>query len=83
MKYYVYILYSSSIDKYYVGHTNDINRRLSEHNRIKGKFTDKGIPWKLFYTEEYLEKISAENREKEIKAKKSRKYIESLFTLLI
>ena len=81
MKYYVYILYSSSIDKYYVGHT--INRRLSEHNRIKGKFTDKGIPWKLVYTVEYLDKISAENREKEIKAKKSRKYIESLFTLLI
>ncbi len=79
MKYCVYILYSSSLNKYYVGYTNDINRRLSEHNRIKGKFTDKGIPWKLVYTENYSDKISAEKREKEIKSKKSRKYIESLF----
>ena len=37
--YIVYILYSSRLDKYYIGRTNDIVRRLSEHNRIKGKFT--------------------------------------------
>ena len=76
--FFVYILYSTSIDKYYVGYTNDIVRRLSEHNRIKGKFTDKGIPWELVYKESYADKVSAENREKEIKRKKSRKYIESL-----
>lgn len=76
--YIVYILYSSSIDKYYVGYTNDVARRLLEHNRIKGKYTDKGIPWELVYSESYSDKILAENREKEIKKKKSRKYIESL-----
>ena len=78
MPYSVYILYSASLDKYYVGYTNDIIRRLSEHNRMKGKFTDKGIPWELVYNENYSDKISAENREKEIKRQKSRKYIESL-----
>ena len=31
----VYILYSNSIDKYYVGYTNDLERRLLEHNRKK------------------------------------------------
>ncbi len=51
--YIVYILYSSRLDKYYIGRTNDINRRLSEHNRIKGKFTDGGIPWSLVYNEVY------------------------------
>ena len=56
----------------------DIVRRLSEHNRIKGKYTDKGIPWELVYKESYADKVSAENREIEIKRKKSRKYIESL-----
>jgi len=30
--YYIYILYSPSSDKYYVGYTNDYNRRLLEHN---------------------------------------------------
>ena len=41
---------------------SNIVRRLSEHNRIKGKFTDKGIPWELVYKESYADKVSAENR---------------------
>ncbi|MDA3880621.1 MAG: GIY-YIG nuclease family protein [Prolixibacteraceae bacterium] len=43
--YTVYILYSEKIDQYYTGYTNNIDRRLSEHNRRKGKYTDRGIPW--------------------------------------
>jgi putative endonuclease len=74
----VYILYSQRIDKFYVGYTNDLNRRLSEHNRIKGKFTDKGIPWKVVYTETFPSKSEAMSREAEIKNKKSRNYIENL-----
>ncbi len=76
MEFFVYILYSESIDKYYVGYTNDLQRRLSEHNRIKGKYTDKGIPWKLVYTEHFSTKAEAQTREKQMKSKKSRKYIE-------
>ena len=49
--YTLYILFSKSLNKFYVGYTNDLNRRLSEHNRVKGKFTDSGIPWEL---KEYL-----------------------------
>ena len=47
MDYTVYILYSVLIDKFYVGYTNNIERRLKEHNRRKGKYTDRGIPWVL------------------------------------
>ncbi|MBL7014472.1 MAG: GIY-YIG nuclease family protein, partial [Candidatus Marinimicrobia bacterium] len=32
MKYFVYVLYSESSDQYYVGHTEDIDRRLNQHN---------------------------------------------------
>ena len=78
--YIVYILYSSSIDKYYVGFTNDIERRLSEHNRKKGKYTDGGIPWCLVHREEYESKSEAMNREKTIKSKKSRQYILSILS---
>ena len=52
----VYILYSEKVNRYYVGYTNDIDRRIGEHNRRKGKFTDRGIPWTIVYTEEYPEK---------------------------
>ena len=75
---YTYIIYSSKIDKYYVGATNDLVRRLSEHNRKKGKYTDVGIPWDLVYKEEYENILMAKRREREIKNKKSRKYIETL-----
>ena len=61
----VYILYSSKIDRYYVGHTNNIERRITEHNRKKGKYTDRGIPWEIVYTEQYTTKQEAEKREKE------------------
>ncbi|MCF8359816.1 MAG: GIY-YIG nuclease family protein, partial [Prolixibacteraceae bacterium] len=71
-------LYSFKIDRYYIGYTNNIERRIAEHNRKKGKYTDRGIPWEIVYTEQYKMKQDAEKREKEIKAEKSRNYIEEL-----
>ena len=76
----VYILHSISLNKYYVGYTNDITRRLSEHNRKKGKFTDGGIPWALVYREEFELKREAMAREKFIKLQKSKSYILSLLS---
>ncbi len=48
MKYYIYILYSIDFDKYYVGYSEDPEKRLFEHNHpIHAKFTSKYIPWEL------------------------------------
>jgi putative endonuclease len=71
----VYILYSELLDKYYVGYTNNLDRRISEHNRKKGKYTDQGIPWLIVYTESYPNRQSAKARESFIKSKKSKVYI--------
>ena len=76
----VYILQSQSLNRYYVGFTNDPERRLAEHNRKKGKYTDLGIPWQLVYCETYTSKSEAMEREKFIKGKKSRVFIESLIS---
>jgi putative endonuclease len=76
----LYILYSESSDRFYVGYTNDIERRLSEHNRKKGKFTDAGIPWKLVYSETFLKKKEARAREKHIKSRKSKSFIKELIS---
>ena len=76
--FYTYILYSEKIDKYYVGYTHDLNLRIHRHNSGWGRFTKRGKPWKLVYSEEYFTKTKAIKREREIKEKKSRKYIESL-----
>ncbi|MDQ0968206.1 putative endonuclease [Flavobacterium sp. W4I14] len=46
--FYLYILYSSSSDKYYVGYTEDAEKRLYEHNNSERKtYTSKHHPWIL------------------------------------
>ena len=76
--YWVYILFSRKLDKYYIGSTNDLHRRLEDHNRGKTPFTKLGMPWELKYTENFETRKDVIRRELEIKRKKSRKYIESL-----
>jgi putative endonuclease len=58
-----YILYSATLNKYYIGSTTDIERRLNEHNRGKEKFTATGIPWILVYQESFAELKQARQRE--------------------
>ena len=74
---YVYILYSLKIDRYYTGYTDDIPWRLQRHNAGWGRYTKRGIPWTLQYTESFETKHEAIRREREIKQKKSRQYIEA------
>ena len=78
MNFIVYILYSKSVNQYYIGHTKDITDRLFRHKNSGSKFTKKAVDWELVYTESYSDKSAAYSREMEIKKKKSRKYIEDL-----
>ncbi len=78
MQSHVYILFSLKLNKYYVGSTTDLQRRLVEHNRGKEKFTKNGVPWQLVYSEVFEQIAAARKRELEIKKKKSRNYIESI-----
>ena len=73
-----YILFSQRINKYYIGHTNDLNRRLYEHNIGHTTFTKTGIPWILMYSRAFESKADAYFHEREIKRHKSRVYIEKL-----
>ena len=74
----VYIIYSEKIDRYYTGITEDVEWRLERHNHGWGRYTKRGIPWKVLHTEDYDNKSDALKREREIKARKSKIYIESL-----
>ena len=75
---YIYILYSSKLNKYYVGAYTDLERRLYEHNIGHSKFTSTGIPWVIKYSETFETLQEAKKRELMIKKMKSRKYIENL-----
>lgn len=75
---WVYILYSKSKDRYYIGSTIDLEARLAIHNSGRNLSTKSGLPWEIVYSEEYLEPAEARSREYKLKQMKSRKYIEEL-----
>ena len=80
MNYSVYILYSSKLDRFYIGTTDDVPNRLIEHNNLyyKDAFTSRGVPWVLYLSIDGLLSEKAYQIERHIKKMKSKKYIENL-----
>jgi len=76
--FYLYILQNEKDKGFYVGHSQNIKERLKRHNEGRSGYTKGKGNWKLVYLEEYPTKAEAMSREKEVKEKKSRKYIEFL-----
>ena len=70
MKYFVYILQSEKTSKRYIGFTQDIEKRVHQHNLGINRATKNRGPWRLIYTEEYREKSEALRREKALKGMK-------------
>ncbi len=74
-----YILYSPSLDRYYVGHAQDPELRLDrDHNGGRNKSTKAGRPWQHQWTCWFGSRAEAMAFERTIKARKSRAYIEAL-----
>ena len=75
--FYVYILYSRSLDRYYVGQTSDVEKRLSFHNDTKRNriWTKRGIPWELKIRIPFPSRAEAVSAESFIKKQKSRRTI--------
>ena len=78
MSFCVYIIQSDLDESYYIGSTQEIGERLERHNQGRSKYTKAKRPWKLLYTEEFVDRPAALKRENEIKRRKSKDYIESL-----
>jgi putative endonuclease len=77
--YHVYILYSESLDRFYIGHTvESLEERLRKHLTNHGGFTSKAKDWHIVYREEFDEKNNAYRRELQIKAMKSKERIQRL-----
>lgn len=65
--FYVYILKSIRDGKLYIGYTNDLRRRISEHNGGLVISTEGRRPFKLIYYEAYKSEADARKREKNLK----------------
>lgn len=65
--FFVYVLKSKKDNTTYIGFSEDVNKRLEEHNSGKTKSTKGRIPYELVYTEEYATKTEARKRELQLK----------------
>ncbi|KKR73357.1 MAG: Excinuclease ABC C subunit domain protein [Candidatus Nomurabacteria bacterium GW2011_GWA1_40_8] len=61
--FYVYILKSLKDDKLYIGSTNDLKRRLSEHNKGLNRSTKARRPFEIRYYEACKSEDDARTRE--------------------
>lgn len=78
--YWTYVLRSLHNGRYYVGSTDDKDKRLERHNNGYVKSTKPYRPWEIAYSEPYDSRAKAFLREKEIKSWKKRNRIEKLIT---
>ena len=78
MAYWVYILQSESTGRYYVGQTNNLTDRVARHNSGRTDSNRGRGPWRLLYQEQFATRQTAVARERAMKARKSRTYLESL-----
>ncbi len=77
--YYVYILKSLKNNKLYKAYTNDLRRRIREHNSGNSIFTKNNGPWELIYYEAFISEKDAKREELFLKSGKGRERIKYLF----
>lgn len=77
----VYVLYSASFKKIYIGYTSSLDERIRTHNELGTKgWTIRFRPWEVIYTEIFENKTAAMKREKELKTASGRKWIWQLIS---
>ncbi|MBI0401353.1 GIY-YIG nuclease family protein [Cyclobacterium marinum] len=78
MKYAVYILYSVSLNRYYVGQSKNHIERLERHQSGRNKSTKAGKPWEIVHVEFFNNRSDAVRKERQIKNIGSRRYLERI-----
>lgn len=75
MNYFTYVIYSQSHNRLYKGLTQNIEKRLEEHNRGLTSSTKFYKPWTLIFSEEFSSRDEARKREKFLKSGQGRDFI--------
>ncbi|MFH1196304.1 MAG: GIY-YIG nuclease family protein [bacterium] len=76
--FFVYVLRSDKDNHRYIGFSDNVERRLSEHHAGQVDATRHRRPLKLIYTEEFATKHEAMKREKFFKSHKGRDFLDSI-----
>ena len=75
MSFFVYVLKSAVDGRLYKGHTQNIEKRIKEHNAGKTSSTKKYMPWTLVYYEEFKTRDYAILREIYFKSGVGREFL--------
>lgn len=80
MNYCVYILHSGTLNKFYVGETENLEDRIKEHNDgyYKNSFTSSVSDWILYHSIDCVSRVQARKIETHIKKMKSSTYIRNI-----
>jgi putative endonuclease len=76
VEYFVYVLKSETHGTRYVGSSDNVEKRLLEHNNGKCRYTSGRSPWKLIYKESFTTRAEAMKREKFLKSGQGRKWLD-------
>jgi putative endonuclease len=77
-KYFLYVLRSQKNERLYTGSTDNVERRLSEHNARKNLATKHAAPFVLLHTETFLSRVDAVKREQYLKTGLGRQELKRL-----
>jgi putative endonuclease len=82
MPYWIYVIESQASGRYYCGHTDDVERRVNQHNDPEYRPTRttkiwKG-PWRLVWTRECPNRSEAVTLERQIKKRGIGRYLEKV-----
>ena len=69
--YFVYVLQSKRDKSIYIGYTNDLQRRLQEHNKGLCPSTKDKVPFRIATYEAYSSEVDVRTRERRLKQYKN------------
>ena len=78
MQFYVYILFSEILNRFYIGSSSNPEERLIKHLAHHKGYTDKAKDWKIVYVEAFMDKSTALAREKQLKGWKNTERLRGL-----
>ena len=80
MSFFIYILQSEKDGSYYIGYSEDLEKRIKDHNCERARYTRHKIPWKLVYQEKFDTKTEAIKRERFLKKQQNRDFYQRLIS---
>ena len=79
--YTTYVLKSLKARRFYTGFTENLERRLNEHNSGKSSYTKRFMPWEVIFSKHFPEKQEAIKYEKYLKSNAGRVWLKNKFRL--